>query len=282
MLHVVIMAGGAGTRLSPLSTPEKPKQFLNLIDPHQSLLQQTVGRLKHLMDKKILYQENIWVVTHERYENLLKEQVPKLDCQKWFFEPAMKNTTACIGWAALEIQKKDVKAILLVLPSDQWVNDESLFSQDIEEGLNFINHHKGRLLTLGMKPTWPSPDYGYIEAGKKIENHTYAIERFVEKPSAEKACEYLKSDNFFWNGGTFIWKAQDILTEIKKYKPLIYDGLCAMNPHNKKDMYSHFEKISIDYAVMEHTIHAAVLKAHFLWSDLGTFESIERVKKTLQ
>ncbi|MBI2026265.1 MAG: mannose-1-phosphate guanylyltransferase [Deltaproteobacteria bacterium] len=282
MLHVVIMAGGAGTRLFPLSTPEHPKQFLNLLDPHLSLLQQTLDRLTPLLERNVLDIKNMWIVTHEKYRHFLEKQATHLDPHKWLLEPAMKNTTACIGWTALEIQKIDPDAVMLVLPADQWVNDSVLFCDDLAKGFLYIQKHPGALLTIGMKPTWPSPDYGYIQAGQHIIDNIFSINNFVEKPSKEMAQLYMKDPHYNWNGGTFMWQSNSILHEIRMHKPSIFEKLSILTEQNKYIIYPSFEKISIDYAVMEKTKNAVMLQAHFQWSDLGTFENIERVKHILK
>lgn len=263
MVYPVIIAGGSGTRFWPLTIP---KQFLSLVDSKKSLIQMAVERFD------FFHKKNILVVSHKKFSSFLKKQIPHIFC---LLEPEQKNTAAAIGWAAKTIFQKNPEAVMIVIPADQWVNDNALFLNDMRRAISFIEKYPLQLLTFGLKPTYPETGYGYIEAG-----HHHAVKKFIEKPSVEKAKVLMKSSRFFWNTGLFVWKAKTILEEIKRHLPFLYERLGKINKTNISKIYKDLPNISIDYAVLEKSKHVSMLKASFEWSDLGSWETLSSKKKS--
>ncbi|MGG7214931.1 mannose-1-phosphate guanylyltransferase [Clostridium nigeriense] len=281
MLCALIMAGGKGTRFWPLSTEEKPKQFLNLIGS-ETMIQMTVNRIK-----PIIPLERIFICTGEMYVDLVKKQLPELPNRNIIVEPEGRNTTPCIALSALVINRYYKDLTMVVLPSDHLINDEEEFRRIILESDNFIENNNNAIITLGMEPTRAETGYGYIkcseERNKSIKSEVVKVEKFVEKPNKELAKEYVLSGNYLWNGGMFIWTVDNILTEISKYSPSTFESL-----HNIQDVeeeklqslinreYINTEAISIDYSVLEKSKEIYVIPSNFGWDDIGSWEAIER------
>ncbi|WP_026882565.1 mannose-1-phosphate guanylyltransferase [Clostridium akagii] len=283
MLCALIMAGGKGERFWPLSTDEKPKQFLKLLG-EETMIQMTVNRLKELMPI-----ERIFVVTGERYIDLVKQQLPKLPLRNIIAEPVGKNTAPCIALSAFIIKKYYEDATIAVLPSDHLIRNEDEFRKVIVAADCFIDDNKDAIITLGMKPDRAETGYGYIKANKsccivnglKIKN----VDMFVEKPNAEKAEGYLNDGDFLWNGGMFVWKAENILRLTEKHMKKTYEILreiaCTTEEQYeeklKKD-YNLVDSVSIDYAIMEKSENIYVIPSEFGWDDVGTWYSVERYR----
>ena len=281
MLCALIMAGGKGTRFWPLSTEEKPKQFLNLLGD-ETMIQMTVNRIK-----PIIPIERIFVCTGEKYVDLVKKQFPELPDRNIIVEPEGRNTTPCITLSALVIKRYYKDSTMVVLPSDHLINDEEEFRRIILEADNFIKNNNNAIITLGMEPTRAETGYGYIkcseEISKSIKSEVVKVEKFVEKPNEELANEYVSSGNYLWNGGMFIWTVENILSEISKYSSSIFESL-----HNIQDVqeeklqdlinreYINMEDISIDYSVLEKSKEIYVIPSDFGWDDIGSWEAIER------
>ncbi|MDU5109597.1 MAG: mannose-1-phosphate guanylyltransferase [Clostridium sp.] len=281
MLCALIMAGGKGTRFWPLSTEEKPKQFLNLIGD-ETMIQMTVNRIK-----PIIPIERIFVCTGEMYVDLVKKQLPELPDRNIIVEPEGRNTTPCIALSAFVVKRYYKDLTMVVLPSDHLINDEEEFRRIILEADTFIKNNNNAIITLGMEPTRAETGYGYIkcseERNKLIKSEVVKVEKFVEKPNEELANEYVSSGNYLWNGGMFIWTVENILCEISKYSSSIFESL-----HNIQDVqeeklqdlinreYMNMEAISIDYSVLEKSKEIYVIPSDFGWDDIGSWEAIER------
>lgn len=275
--HVVIMAGGIGSRFWPMSTPEYPKQFIDVMGCGKSLIQLTVERFLPLCPI-----QNFWVVTSEKYTDIIKEQLPDLPKSHILAEPEARNTAPCIAYACWKIKKEYPKANIVVTPSDALVINTTEFARCIATALEkTANSHA--IVTLGMKPSRPETGYGYIAAqGEADKAGVYKVEAFKEKPDKETALKYVEAGNFFWNAGIFVWNAETITTAIRTYAPQIAGVMDELEPAlftNKeqeelKRLFPTCEKISIDYAVMEKAKDIYVLPAEFGWSDLGSWGSL--------
>ncbi|WP_432413065.1 mannose-1-phosphate guanylyltransferase [Rasiella sp. SM2506] len=274
--YAVIMAGGIGSRFWPVSTQEFPKQFQDMLGTGESLLQKTFSRLE-----KIVPAENIHILTNERYLELTLQQLPQISEEQVVLEPAMRNTAPCILLSALKIQKENPDAVMLVAPSDHWIEDEAAFKSDVE--ICFSQCVKDDvLMTLGITPTFPNTGYGYIESDKNSISEIKKVNQFREKPNYETAKQFLAEGNFLWNAGIFLWSVQSIISAFEKYLPvmnaLFSEGNPVYNTDEEKDFvlnnYGLAENISIDYGVMEKAGNVYVKKATFDWNDLGTWGAL--------
>ncbi|GET28139.1 mannose-1-phosphate guanylyltransferase [Prolixibacter sp. SD074] len=286
--YLVIMAGGIGSRFWPMSTAEKPKQFLDILGTGKTLLQQTVHRFRNIVPA-----ENIYIVTSANYQQLALEQIPELNASQVLLEPCMRNTAPCIAYAAWKINRQNPEANIVVAPSDHLITDEPQFEQVIQTGLDFTAAND-TLLTLGMKPHRPETGYGYIQADQKGNQFSpepsglnspfsiHTVAAFKEKPNRKTAQQYLNEGSYYWNSGIFIWSVPSIMKAIRSYLPdiaKIFDkGKDAYyTEHEQTFINEHFPscpKISVDYGIMEKADNIFVLPADFGWSDLGTWGSL--------
>lgn len=275
--HIVIMAGGIGSRFWPMSTSEYPKQFIDVMGVGKSLIQLTVERFKDICPK-----ENFWVVTSERYVDIVKEQLPQIPAQHILAEPEARNTAPCIAYACWKIRKEFPRANIVVTPSDALVIDTAEFARCIAVALEKTADSQA-IVTLGMMPTRPETGYGYIAAqGEADAKGICKVEAFKEKPDVETAKGYLAAGNYFWNAGIFVWNADTITNAIRRYAPQIAGVMDELEPalftdkeaEELKRLFPTCEKISIDYAVMEKAEDIFVLPAEFGWSDLGSWGSL--------
>jgi mannose-1-phosphate guanylyltransferase len=270
------MAGGVGSRFWPVSTTEFPKQFHDMLGSGDTLIQKTFSRLS-----KLIPVENIYILTNERYNNLVLEQLPLVKQAQVLLEPAMRNTAPCILYASLKIQKLNPNAVMVVAPSDHWIEDEVTFSDNLKQCFDFCSNQDA-LMTLGIKPTFPNTGFGYIEYDKSDENSIKLVRQFREKPDYETAKSFLASGNFLWNGGIFIWSVKSILDAFEKFQPkmneLFLEGVGSYNTNSETDFinenYANAENVSIDYAILEKAKNVYVLPATFDWNDLGTWGSL--------
>jgi len=281
-MYAVIMAGGKGTRFWPRSREKRPKQLLNIVGP-RSMLQQTIARIGSLLPV-----ENILVVAGEAHGEELRRQLAELPAENIFLEPVGRNTAACIGLAALLVQHRDPRAVMVVLPADHLIVHEDLFLSTLRAAVAMARKRRA-LITLGIRPASPETGYGYIETGdqvEKVQEHTfYTVSSFHEKPDVERAKQYVEKGNFFWNSGMFVWQARAILLEMEKYLPGLYTDLLKLKPfldteelHREiKHTYPDLESISIDYGVMEKAGNVLMIPADFGWNDLGTWASMAQI-----
>lgn len=274
--YAVIMAGGIGSRFWPVSTAEFPKQFHDMLGTGETLLQKTFSRLN-----KMIPSENIYILTNESYLRITLKQLPEISEDQVVLEPAMRNTAPCILLSALKIQKKNPDAVMLVAPSDHWIEDETAYSEDVEACFKAAQQ-EDILMTLGIEPTFPNTGYGYIEADKSQQSSIKKVMQFREKPNYSTAKEFLASGNFVWNAGIFIWSVKSITASFEKYLPemstLFSKGIGALNTSEEKEFiennYSEAENISIDYGILEKADNVFVQTANFDWNDLGTWGAL--------
>lgn len=281
----ILMAGGVGSRFWPVSTSEFPKQFHDMLGTGETLIQKTFGRLS-----KLIPEENIFILTNEKYNDLVLSQLPQVSQEQVLLEPAMRNTAPCILYASLKIKKINQDAVMVVAPSDHWIEDEAAFISNLQTAFDSCEKDNA-LMTLGIQPTFPNTGFGYIEYDKSDINNVKKVSQFREKPDYETAKEFLKSGNFLWNAGIFIWSAKSIIQAFEALQPQMYNlfmlGYGAYNTDLEKvfieENYAESENISIDYAVMEKAPNVFVLPATFDWNDLGTWGSLyEKLPKDNQ
>jgi len=278
MIIPVILSGGSGTRLWPLSRRESPKQFLKFFSK-KSLFQETILRIPKYCSKPI-------IITNEDQRFLVKEQLKEINIEPEaiVLEPMGKNTAPAITIAALKSIEYTSNPSLIVFSADHYIKNKKTFSNTISKAITSAN--KGNIVTLGVKPNKPETGYGYIK-GKKTSDSEYVVEEFIEKPSLKSAIKLSKSEDIFWNSGIFIFESLTILSEIKKFEPDLYKS-CVTSYKNKrkdlnfiklsKDLFDKCPSISIDYAVMERTNLAKMIPLNTLWSDLGSWDSLLNIK----
>jgi mannose-1-phosphate guanylyltransferase len=274
--YAILMAGGVGSRFWPVSTADFPKQFHDMLGSGETLIQKTFSRLS-----KLIPIENIFILTNERYNSLVLEQLPMVKQEQVLLEPAMRNTAPCILYASLKIQKQNPNAVMVVAPSDHWIEDEAEFANNLEQCFDFCQKENA-LMTLGIQPTFPNTGFGYIEFDENDSNPIKKVNQFREKPDYETAKSFLEAGNFLWNGGIFIWSVKSVTEAFEKFQPqmnaLFQQGSESYNTQNEKQFietnYAKAENISIDYAIMETAKNVYVLPATFDWNDLGTWGSL--------
>ena len=273
------MAGGIGSRFWPMSTPEHPKQFLDVLGIGKSLIQMTYHRLLNVSPA-----ENIYVVTNAQYKDMVLEQLPGLKPEQVLTEPERKNTAPCIAYAAAKLHSINPDATLVISPADHLIIQENNFKSSIETAIEAAQN--GRIATIGIQPSRPDTGYGYIEVETNDDikaNDVMEVKQFREKPDLATAKQFLSSGNFYWNSGIFIWKSSTVLDALKEFQPDLYD-LFGLNldmyrsdkeQQNVNHAFSVCKDISIDFAVMEHAKNIDVVLANFDWSDLGTWGSLD-------
>lgn len=277
MLCALIMAGGKGTRFWPLSTEEKPKQFLNLLG-NETMLQMTYNRII-----KIVPKERIFISTGLKYKDLVFEQLKGISQENIIIEPESRNTSACICLSSLYIKKKFDNCNVIVLPSDHLIKNENEFIDTISYANQFLIENNTGIVTFGIKPNRPETGYGYINSKFNNLNKISKVNSFVEKPDYSTALKYISDGNYYWNSGIFVWNVNVILNLIKKFLNNTYEVLSPIldlsfdeceNFINKN--YGLTDDISIDYGVMEKYDNIFVIEGKFGWDDVGSWSSVDR------
>ena len=285
--HVVIMAGGIGSRFWPMSTPELPKQFIDVLGCGRTLIQLTADRFRTLCPP-----ENVWVVTSSSYVSIVREQLPEIPAENILPEPCARNTAPCIAYACWKIKVRHPDANVVVTPADALVLDVPEYRRVLSEALSFTADNDA-IVTIGITPTRPETGYGYIcarqdtgaeldEAGVEHPSELLEVAAFKEKPSLELAQAYLSAGNNFWNAGIFVWNVGTITAALREYAPQIAAVMDRIAPSFYtgaeetvvRTLFPSCEKISIDYAVMEKAERIYTIPAEFGWSDLGTWGSL--------
>ena len=274
--YCVILAGGIGSRFWPFSRETYPKQFLDFFGTGRSLLQITYDRFA-----KIIPTENIYIATNESYADLVKQQLPQLRDNQVLLEPTRRNTAPCIAYACWKIAKRHPDANIIVTPADALVLNTDAFNALIYKALDF-SAAGSRIVTAGIVPDHPETGYGYICAEGDARGRIAKVQSFKEKPDMETAVEYLRSGNYYWNAGIFIWTVRTIVAQIRKHAPQIAGIMDRLSPHLYTDnesaaleeLFPQCEKISIDYAVMEKSDDIYVISDNLGWSDLGNWSAV--------
>lgn len=273
--YAVIMAGGVGSRFWPVSTQKFPKQFHDMLGTGDSLLQKTFNRLA-----KLIPMENILIATNMKYKDLVLSQLNMISEHQLLLEPTLRNTAPCIIYATLKIKKKNPDAVMIVAPSDHWIDEEEVFIKNIKTAFKACEKNE-ILMTLGIQPSSPNTGYGYIEF-EKTKNELKKVKQFTEKPDLLKATKFIESGNYLWNAGIFIWSVESISKAFEKYLPemnaLFCKGTKLYNSDFEEafiaDNYEKAENISIDYGIMQKASNIFVLPVDFGWNDLGTWSSL--------
>jgi len=274
--YVLIMAGGVGSRFWPKSRNNFPKQFLDILGIGKSLLQLTYERFL-----KLCPQENIFIVTNSQYEDIILHQLDGITPAQLICEPSRNNTAPCIAYASFKLKGLNPEANVVVAPSDHFILYENVFIEKIQQALDYTDKNEA-LVTLGIAPTRPDTGYGYIKYESAEKNGVHKVAQFKEKPSLEKAKEFLAEGNYVWNAGIFIWKIGSIINALQKHSSEIHSlfekGSSSYNTENEKafidEHYPTSPNISIDYAIMEQADNVYTIPAEFGWSDLGTWASL--------
>ena len=274
--HIVIMAGGIGSRLWPISTPECPKQFIDVLGMGKSLIQMTVERFLPSADIG-----NFWVVTSAEYASIVKEQLPDIPSEHILLEPEARNTAPCIAYACRKIAAHHPDANVVVTPSDALVTKTDTFTSVIGKALA-LTAGSSAIVTIGIVPTRPETGYGYISAPGFVHGQLIKVRQFKEKPGLATAEKYLASGDFVWNAGIFVWNVRTINDELRAHAPQIMSVMDRLEPYfytsGEQTALAEFfptcDKISIDYAVMEKSPNIYVIAEELGWSDLGSWHSL--------
>lgn len=278
---VVIMAGGVGTRFWPFSRSEKPKQFLDIVGCGKSLIQLTFDRFSSNIPT-----ENIFIVSNERYRELIIEQLPGITEDQLLLEPFQRNTAPCVAYASYKIASKNSNANIIVTPSDHAIFNDAAFLDTIDNALE-VSRSGNKLVTIGIQPHKPETGYGYIQFIDEGENTVKKVKTFTEKPELELAKKFLESGDFVWNAGLFVWTAKSIISAFEKYdsdnallfKEISNDYFTAKEKTKIQDAYAQAKNISIDYAILEKADNVWVVLGDFDWSDLGAWDSLYELRE---
>ena len=269
---ILIMAGGIGERLWPLSRESKPKQFLTIIE-NRSLIEQTIDRAL-----KITSEDNIFIITGKRYKDVFAKYMPSF--KNIIYEPMGRDTAAAIALGAISIKEKIGNAMIAVLPADPIIKNEDLFIKSIENAIE-VSENTNEVVVVGINPNRAETGYGYIKIKDNIKDDVYNVDRFVEKPNYENACKFLEDGNYLWNSGMFIWSIDNILNSIKELMPDTYNKtvqtLEAKDDNKKEEIFKTINKISFDFGIMEKIKNIKCVKSSFFWDDLGAFSALGRI-----
>jgi len=272
----IIMAGGIGSRFWPESTAEMPKQFLDLLGTGKSFIQQTFERLN-----KVIPSHQIYILTNERYRDLIKQQLPQIKDEQIIAEPVMRNTAPAILYAAKKIHQQNPDAVMLVAPSDHYIAQEDKFIENVQSAFTEVSQ-SDKLMTLGIVPNSPNTGYGYIQYDKNDDKPIKKVLQFTEKPDLATAQDFLNQGNYLWNAGIFVWSTNSILKAFQKLLPDMYQQMskddAVYNTVKEKtfiqNTFPQLENISIDYGILEKANNVYVLPASFVWNDLGAWNAI--------
>jgi len=279
----IIMAGGVGSRFWPESTPEMPKQFLDLLGTGKSFLQQTFERLNQSIPA-----HQIYILTNERYREVIRKQLPQMANHQIIAEPVMRNTAPAVLYAAKKIHQLDSKAVMLVAPSDHYIAREEKFIANVQTAFDEVSR-SDKLMTLGIVPNSPNTGYGYIQYDKSDTAPVKKVIQFTEKPDLLTAQQFLTQGNYLWNAGIFIWSTRSILKAFAAFLPEMYTTMSKgdrlYNTAEEKTFiektFPQLQNISIDYGILEKAPNVYVLPAEFIWNDLGAWNAIyEQLKES--
>lgn len=286
MTYGLILAGGRGLRLYPLSRSNKPKQFLDILEG-KSLLRNTLERVSKVIDSNKIY-----IVTNKDFKkDVIIESSKFIDKDNIIIEPDNKETAVCIALACVQLLKKDKDANIMIFPSDHYIESSNGFYDVINEAVRISNKKRG-LITIGIKPNEPKTGYGYIQTGKKINTlnniDVYKVDHFIEKPNFEIAKDFILKGNYLWNSGIFCFRADIYLRELEKYLPKIYSSMMeiykSIGEKNQdlviNQIYPKLDGISIDFGIMQKTRRAYVIQGNFNWDDIGSFTSLKKILKS--
>lgn len=277
--YCIILAGGQGTRLWPMSRQAKPKQFIDILGTGKTLLQMTYERFASFIDT-----DNIIIVTNENYRQYIQEQIPGIRYENVLMEPMRRNTVPAVTWAAMEVMRRCPEGRLIVSPSDQNITDHEAFTQDILRGLDYVGKHNA-LLTLGAKPNRPETQYGYIQMADAVTgtNDIYRVQSFTEKPANEFAQIFYESGEFLWNTGLFMWSAKAFINAAKEasneFASIIQSVIDTYKAGDYvadklMELFTKCPNMSLEQSVLEKSENVNVLLCHFGWADLGTWEAV--------
>lgn len=283
-VYAVILVGGIGKRLQPLSKPSRPKPFLSITKDNKTIFRKTVDRIK-----KLIPPENLLVVANKMQAGLVKKNFPKIAGHNLLLERVSRNTAPAIALAALDLRKRCGDVTMVVLPADHYIGNERIYLNTIKKGIDFVEKNPSALVTIGLSPSFPATGYGYIRVkgqacpgkskrqarGSRVK--IYKVERFVEKPDIKTAQKFLDDGGYLWNTGTFIFKAVTYLDEVRRLAVDIYGGLKDMRKIEEK--YKMLPNISVDYAIMEKADNIYCVKGAYIWEDIGSFASLKKILK---
>ena len=275
----VILVGGKGKRLRPLSTDAKPKAFLPITKDGKTMFKKTLERIKRLIPP-----EDILVSANKAHAKLVKRDFPAIKKENLILEPVSRNTAPAIGLAAMALKKKFTDAVMIIVPADQYIPDEGKYLKAIKDAVRFAAENDC-LMILGLRPTYPATGFGYVKisAKRKVQSaklkDIYKVAKFVEKPDLNTAKRYLREGKYLWNAGAFVFRANSILKAIHAHAPAIYSLLMQAELSNLSGIYAKFPDISVDYAVMEHAENIFCVKSSYRWWDIGSFDSLKEILK---